>query len=113
MDGGDGATGVEGDDDVVGGDDVGEFGDGQDVVRIFGEVGAEETATEGLNRAANRSERINGIFHQSMPSGAGETDLVGEMAHGKFFPGEGKFGFEQCARGAGGSQGKKRTKRVT
>jgi len=80
MDDGDATTGIEGDGDFVGGDDVWEFGDGEDVVRVLGEVGVEQMTAEGLNGETNSGEGIDGIFHESVPGGAGKTDLVGKAA---------------------------------
>jgi hypothetical protein len=61
MDGGHGTARVKGDGDVVGGDGVREFGQCQDVVRIVGEEGAEEFATEGFDRSADRVKGIDGL----------------------------------------------------
>jgi hypothetical protein len=59
VDGGDGAAGIESYGNVVGGDGVGKFGQGQYVISIVGEKGAEEFAAEGFDWSANRGERID------------------------------------------------------
>lgn len=81
VNGSNGATGVEGDGDVVQGDGIGEFGEGEDIVGIFGEEGADESPPKRFDGSADRSKRIDRVLHEGMPGGAGEADLMREAAH--------------------------------
>ncbi len=91
MDGRDGCTRVKSDGNVVRGDRIREFGKGEDVVGTFREESADKRATQRFDGSPNRGERIGGIFHEGMPSGAGKTDLVVETAHEQYFLGEGRM----------------------
>jgi hypothetical protein len=105
MDGRDGPTRVKSDGNVVRGDRVREFGKGENVVGIFREESADKRATQRFDGSPDRSERIDGIFHEDMPSGAGKTDLVVETAHvSSTFWGKGELAFGQCAREVCGCQ---------
>jgi hypothetical protein len=86
---GDGATGIEGHGKVGGGDTFREVRDGENVERIFGEEGFFEPAAKGFNGSTNCKERIKRIFHERVPSGAGETDLMRKTAHDQLFLGGG------------------------
>ncbi len=89
--GGDGASGVEGDGDVVGGNGVRKFGDGQDIVGICREERADEGTAEGLDGSADGGEGIGTIVHEGLPGRTGEADLVRIAAHKQFFLGEGRI----------------------
>ncbi len=52
---------------------------------------ADKRATQRFDGSPDRDQRIDGIFHEGMPSGAGKTDLVVETAHEQHFPGEGRM----------------------
>lgn len=92
VDAGDGPTGIEGDGEVSGRDVVWEFGDGEDIVGVLSEEGVLKLATQGLDGSADGFQGIAEVLHGSLPSGAGETDLVKKTAHEAPFQGKGESG---------------------
>ena len=81
MDLGDVTAGRKSDGDRGRGDVFGEFGDGENVVRIQVEEGGLNFSPEGFDRTANGLEAILGILHHAGPGIVGEADLMAKERH--------------------------------
>jgi len=77
----------EGERNVGGRDAVGEFRDGEDVVRIESEKDSMDSAAERAGGGADEVEAVLWFADNAAPSGSGVADLEAKMRHGGTFPG--------------------------